>query len=708
MSTRYNTGNPIESTDVRDMSDNARNFDEFSNSISDSFADRFGRDRQTIEGSIRKAGFQPAAFDFVTGGTLVSGDRNKAVFNPAPSGDNNWYAWQGAFPKIISPNSIPATSGGLGENSWKPVTNNILAPTVRESTRRSYAEAGYNLVAGSFQAGFTLVNINDVALDEASGKAFSGAAGAYPAGTSTVGFIDRSFLASPQATQSLLSANLTGVQKVKTVAFSAAWAALSMAIGGASWASTGVVDNSKASSINDGYLYDAVGNQFTIAGTRVSPQQLGATPDVDCSALFQMCLNNRKVFLEDDIKLTSQSSLTVDKTTVNLCGNKITCSLSSADVRAIDLNNKKKFKVENGDVAFITSGKFLYGNVKGAKIYDVDFTGGTLAIQFVGTYGDECTDIRVKDCTHDGTMPVNGAGGFFSVQIGRRIHITGCTGKNGGEFIDINNLCSHVWIRDCLSENYKQNHLDINSAWHVNIDGYTIISTISGLTGRPVWVSDSTLSEWPAGAPDRLKNSNYVSIKNFNFRIENMDYTEFFIINCGTLYNPFTTDGRRLVMSVSDGVFDNDTGILSNDKIKIGVVADVIQWDVHDVTFKGAGARVVGSGKFHGNTFDAEQEGYVGTALDVRFANGDTADNVFYGWTGTPTVSTTGGVIFARECVGTTFTSNKLKSTTACYAPITSQDGGTNEYIENRYRMTVTQAKGVRSNPGDVVIYNGA
>lgn len=192
MSTRYNTGNPIESTDVRDMSDNAKNFDEFSNSTSDSFTDRLGRDRHTIDGAIRKAGFQPASFDFVTGGTLVSGDRNKAVFNPSPSGDDNWYAWQGEFPKIISPSSIPATSGGLGDNAWKPVTNNILAPTVRESIRRSCAEAGYNLVAGSFQAGFTLVSDNDVALDESSGKAYSGSAGIYSAGTSTTGFTDES------------------------------------------------------------------------------------------------------------------------------------------------------------------------------------------------------------------------------------------------------------------------------------------------------------------------------------------------------------------------------------------------------------------------------------------------------------------------------------------------------------------------------------
>lgn len=190
MSTRYNTGNPIESTDVRDMSDNAKNLDEFSNSTETTFTDRFGVARKTLPSLISKAeqdiyyavinaGFQPASFDFVTGGTLVGGERNKAVFSPSPTGDDNWYAWQGALPKTISPNSTPAASGGLGENAWKPVTNSVLAPTVRESIRRSYAEAGYNLVDGSFQVGGTLTSASDVLLDESTGKAYSGA-GPYP------------------------------------------------------------------------------------------------------------------------------------------------------------------------------------------------------------------------------------------------------------------------------------------------------------------------------------------------------------------------------------------------------------------------------------------------------------------------------------------------------------------------------------------------
>lgn len=51
-----------------------------------------------------------------------------------------------------------------------------------ESLRRSYAEAGYNVV-GTFQAGFTYVNANDVGIDEATGKGYTGPTGLVVAGT---------------------------------------------------------------------------------------------------------------------------------------------------------------------------------------------------------------------------------------------------------------------------------------------------------------------------------------------------------------------------------------------------------------------------------------------------------------------------------------------------------------------------------------------
>lgn len=70
---------------------------------------------------------------------------------------------------------------------------NMLRAEVMESLRRSYAEAGYNVV-GTFRAGFTIVNANDVGIDETTGKGFTGPAGEVVAGTDPAsgGFVDRS------------------------------------------------------------------------------------------------------------------------------------------------------------------------------------------------------------------------------------------------------------------------------------------------------------------------------------------------------------------------------------------------------------------------------------------------------------------------------------------------------------------------------------
>ena len=54
--TTYNTGNPVPSTDARDLSDNAENFDEYVNSTSYTFDDRLGVTRDTIAGGLKKSG----------------------------------------------------------------------------------------------------------------------------------------------------------------------------------------------------------------------------------------------------------------------------------------------------------------------------------------------------------------------------------------------------------------------------------------------------------------------------------------------------------------------------------------------------------------------------------------------------------------------------------------------------------------------------
>ncbi len=62
--------------------------------------------------------FEPSSFDFTTGGTLDTTDRNKAVYNPA---DNNWYSWAGTLPHVVAPGADPTA-----DSNWKPRTDQLL------------------------------------------------------------------------------------------------------------------------------------------------------------------------------------------------------------------------------------------------------------------------------------------------------------------------------------------------------------------------------------------------------------------------------------------------------------------------------------------------------------------------------------------------------------------------------------------------------
>lgn len=81
-----------------------------------------GQTQKTMPAILRDIGFEPASFDFTTGGTLTSSDRNKAVLWPmADGGDGDWYYWEGALPKVIPAASTPSSTGGVAEGAWRPV-----------------------------------------------------------------------------------------------------------------------------------------------------------------------------------------------------------------------------------------------------------------------------------------------------------------------------------------------------------------------------------------------------------------------------------------------------------------------------------------------------------------------------------------------------------------------------------------------------------
>lgn len=93
-------------------------------------------------------------FTAITGNVAVSLSLGKA------------YRYTGAALVTVAKDSSPNIN-------WSELVVSIDSLLVREALRRSYAEAGYNLVDGSFEAGGTVTTPSDVLLYEADSKAYS-------------------------------------------------------------------------------------------------------------------------------------------------------------------------------------------------------------------------------------------------------------------------------------------------------------------------------------------------------------------------------------------------------------------------------------------------------------------------------------------------------------------------------------------------------
>lgn len=96
---------------------------------------------------------------------------------------NDWEGFaQAAMTEAgITPSGLPDTA--QDSQLLEAVKFAAGAPVSREALRRSYAEAGYNLVQGSFEKGGVLTSTSDVLLHEASGIAYSGPLGNVAPGT---------------------------------------------------------------------------------------------------------------------------------------------------------------------------------------------------------------------------------------------------------------------------------------------------------------------------------------------------------------------------------------------------------------------------------------------------------------------------------------------------------------------------------------------
>ena len=156
----FNTGNPLPSKDILDLYDNSETIDNFVNSQQDETPDRFGTKRLTLAGLIKRSmALRNEINDF--SGALTF----KPEWTDVPMNVSEGVGGEGG--------ALNLQAEALGNRS------EINKVTSREALRRSYAEVGYNLVSGSFEAGGTLVNANDVLLQEFSGKVY-GWGGALP------------------------------------------------------------------------------------------------------------------------------------------------------------------------------------------------------------------------------------------------------------------------------------------------------------------------------------------------------------------------------------------------------------------------------------------------------------------------------------------------------------------------------------------------
>ena len=117
----YNTGNPVPSTALEDMADNAKVFDGLVNKTSGTVTDRLGNTRRSFQQVITDMGFNPVSGSFQSGATIT--EYNQCLLDESTG---TFYSWNGALPKVVAVGSNPATAGGIGASLWVDRTDLML------------------------------------------------------------------------------------------------------------------------------------------------------------------------------------------------------------------------------------------------------------------------------------------------------------------------------------------------------------------------------------------------------------------------------------------------------------------------------------------------------------------------------------------------------------------------------------------------------
>lgn len=139
----FNTGNPVGSTDARDLFDNAQNLDKFVNGQEHSYEDRLGVPRKSVAGMeadftafLAASGFEPEVLEYVDGSPLTV-DRPTQLIERAST--------PGILYAIRLPSAFPASLSGV----WADDEERLVI-RVDDSLRQELAAAGgVTLIGGA-------------------------------------------------------------------------------------------------------------------------------------------------------------------------------------------------------------------------------------------------------------------------------------------------------------------------------------------------------------------------------------------------------------------------------------------------------------------------------------------------------------------------------------------------------------------------------
>lgn len=117
----YETGNPVPSSALEDMADNAQTFDALVTKTSGTVTDRLGNVRRPFQQIVTDMGFNTVTGSFQAGATVT--EYNQCLLDASTG---TFYSWNGALPKVVPAGSTPATSGGIGALLWVDRTDLML------------------------------------------------------------------------------------------------------------------------------------------------------------------------------------------------------------------------------------------------------------------------------------------------------------------------------------------------------------------------------------------------------------------------------------------------------------------------------------------------------------------------------------------------------------------------------------------------------